>query len=64
MRFGEDDSPTTMQFLYNSYPLDQTYLESREDGCHDCEIGPPHEMEKKKNFDEDLKRLQPWSSWW
>ena len=46
-----------MQFLHNSYSLDQTYLESREGGCHDCEVGPPHETEKMKKSDEDLKWL-------
>ena len=34
------------------------YLESREDGCHDCEVGLPHETEKMKKSYEDLKRLQ------
>ena len=52
---GEEDSSMMMKFLHNSYHSDQTYLESREDGCHDCEVGPPHEIEKMKNSDEDLK---------
>ena len=60
---GAENSLMMMQFLQNSYPSDQTYLESIEYGCHDCEVGPPHEMEKMKNFDEYLKRLQVWS-WW
>ena len=52
---GTKDSPMMMQFLQNNYPSYQTYLESIEDGCHDCEVGPPHETEKMKNSDEDLK---------
>ena len=51
-----------MQFLHNSYHMDQTYLESKENGCHDCEVGPPHKTEKMKNSDEDLKHLQLWLS--
>ena len=51
--FGKEDSSVMMQFLHNSYPSDQSYLESRE-------VGPPHEMEKMKNSDEDIKRLQLW----
>ena len=57
---GAEDSPMMIQFLQNSYPLDQTYLESIEDGCHDCEVGPPHETKKMKNSNKDLKRLQVW----
>ena len=58
---GTKDSPMMMQFLQNNYPSDQTYLESIEDGCHDCEVGPQHETEKMKNSDKDLKWLQVWS---
>ena len=58
MSFGEKDSSIMMQFLHNRYPLDQTYLESKEYGCHDCEVGPPHEIEKMKNSYEDLKWLE------
>ena len=57
MSFREENSPMIMQFFQNSYPLEQTNLESREDGCHDCEVGPPHETEKMKNSYEDLEWL-------
>ena len=57
---GKEDSFMMMKFLQNSYPSDQTYLESREDGCHNCEVGLPHETEKMKKSDEDLKWLQVW----
>ena len=60
MSFGEKDSLMIMQFLHNSYHMDQTYLESKENGCHDCEVGPPHETKKMKNSNKDLKRLQVW----
>ena len=55
MSFGEENSPMMMQFLHNSCPSDQMYLESREDGCHNCEVGPSHETEKRKNSGEDIK---------
>ena len=55
MSFREENSLMMMQFLHNSYPSDQMYLESREDGCHNCEVGPSHETEKRKNSGEDIK---------
>ena len=58
MSYREENSLMMMQFFPNSYHLDQTNLESREDGCHDCEVGPPHEIEKMKNSYEDLKWLE------
>ena len=57
--FGEEDSLMMMQFLHNSYPLNQTY--SKEDGFHDCEVGLLHKIEKRNNSNEDLKQLQVWS---
>ena len=57
MSFGEENSPMMMQFLHNSCPSDQMYLESREYGCHNCEVGPPHETKKRKNSGEDIKLL-------
>ena len=59
--FGEEDSLMMMQFLHNSYPSNQTYIKSKEDGCHDCEVGPLHKIEKRNNSNEDLKQLQVWS---
>ena len=55
MSFREENSLMMMQFFPNSYHLDQTNLESREDGCHNCEVGPSHETEKRKNSGEDIK---------
>ena len=50
MSFGEKDSSIMMQFLHNRYPLDQTYLESREYGCHDgCGLATSCEDENMLN---------------
>ena len=55
--FWERRFSMMMQFLHNSYPSNQTYIKSKEDGCHDCEVGPLHKIEKMNNSNEDLKQL-------